>query len=46
LSGRIEESFRRKLQALRADSQRLLLVAAAEPVGKPLLVWRGSGRRT
>src|ERR1700731_4362005 len=45
LSGRIEESFRRRLQALPAETRRLLLVAAAEPVGDPLLVWRGAGRR-
>src|ERR1700731_1983627 len=43
LSGRIEESFRRRLQALPAETRRLLLVAAAEPVGDPLLVWRGPG---
>jgi hypothetical protein len=35
LSGRIEESFRRRLAGLSADTQRLLLVAAAEPVGDP-----------
>ena len=39
LSGRIEESFRRRLADLPCESQRLLLVAAAEPVGDPLLVW-------
>jgi hypothetical protein len=44
LSGRIEESFRRRLDALRADTRRLLLVAAAEPVGEPLLVWRAAQR--
>jgi DNA-binding CsgD family transcriptional regulator len=42
LSGRVEESFRRRLEALPAESQRLLLVAAAEPVGEPLLVWRAA----
>ena len=30
--------------ALPADTQRLLLVAAAEPVGDPVLVWRAAGR--
>ena len=44
LSGRIEDSFRRRLAGLRADTQRLLLVAAAEPVGDPVLVWRAAGR--
>jgi DNA-binding CsgD family transcriptional regulator len=44
LSGRIEESFRRRLQALPAETRRLLLVAAAEPVGDPLLVWRAAER--
>src|ERR1700729_594137 len=42
LSGRIEDSFRRRLAGLPAETQRLLLVAAAEPVGDPVLVWRGA----
>jgi DNA-binding CsgD family transcriptional regulator len=42
LSGRIEESFRRRLDALPADTRVLLLVAAAEPVGDPVLVWRAA----
>jgi hypothetical protein len=44
LLGRIEESFRRRLAGLAAETQRLLLVAAAEPVGDPVLVWRAAGR--
>jgi DNA-binding CsgD family transcriptional regulator len=44
LSGRIEDSFRRRLEGLPAETQRLLLVAAAEPVGDPVLVWRAAGR--
>ena len=44
LSGRIEDSFRRRLAGLPADTQRLLLVAAAEPVGDPVLVWRAATR--
>ena len=44
LSGRIEKSFGRRLAALPADTRRLLLVAAAEPVGDPVLVWRAAGR--
>jgi DNA-binding CsgD family transcriptional regulator len=44
LSGRIEDSFRTRLAGLPAETQRLLLVAAAEPVGDPVLVWRAAGR--
>ena len=44
LPGRIEESFRRQLEALPAQTRRLLLVAAAEPYGDLLLVWRAAGR--
>jgi DNA-binding CsgD family transcriptional regulator len=44
LSGRIEERFRARVGALPADSRHLLLVAAAEPVGDPLLVWRAAER--
>ena len=41
-SGRIEESFRRRLEGLPAATQRLMLVAAAEPTGDPALVWRAA----
>jgi DNA-binding CsgD family transcriptional regulator len=44
LSGSIEESFRRRLDALPAETRRLLLLAAADPVGEPLLVWRAAER--
>jgi DNA-binding CsgD family transcriptional regulator len=44
LSGQIEDSFRRRLARLPRDTQRLLLVAAADPVGDPVLVWRAAGR--
>ena len=44
LSGRIEESFRRRLDALPADTRQLLQLAAADPVGEPLLVWRAAER--
>jgi DNA-binding CsgD family transcriptional regulator len=44
LSGRIEDSFQRRVVRLPADTRRLLLVAAAEPVGDPVLVWRAAGR--
>ena len=43
LSERIAESFRRQLEALPAQSRRLLL-AAAEPYGDLSLVWRAAGR--
>jgi hypothetical protein len=44
LSGRIEESFLRRLEALADDARRLLLLAAADPVGDPLLMWRAAER--
>jgi len=44
LSGRIEEGFRRRLDALPAETRVLLLVAAADPVGDPVLVWRAAER--
>ena len=44
LPGRIEESFRRQLEALPTDARRLLLVAAAEPYGDLPLVWRAAER--
>ena len=44
LRGRIEESFVRRLEGLSADARRLLLVAAAEPVGDPLLLLGASER--
>ncbi len=42
LSARIEQSFLRRLERLPPDARRLLLVAAAEPVGDPILVWRAA----
>jgi DNA-binding CsgD family transcriptional regulator len=42
LAGRIEESFRRRLDSLPAQTRCLLLIAAAEPVGDPVLLWRGA----
>ena len=44
LAGRIEESFRRQLGALPAQPRRLLQLAAAEPTGDPVLVWRAAGQ--
>jgi DNA-binding CsgD family transcriptional regulator len=42
VSGRVEDSFRRRVQALPDQSRRLLLVAAADPTGHPGLVWRAA----
>jgi DNA-binding CsgD family transcriptional regulator len=42
LSGSIEDGFRLRLDALPADTRRLLQLAAADPVGEPLLVWRAA----
>jgi DNA-binding CsgD family transcriptional regulator/tetratricopeptide (TPR) repeat protein len=44
LSGRIEKSFLRQAEALPKETRSLLLVAAAEPVGDPLLVWSAAER--
>jgi DNA-binding CsgD family transcriptional regulator len=44
LAGRIEASFQRRLEVLPADTRRLLQLAAAEPVGDPVLVWRAAER--
>jgi DNA-binding CsgD family transcriptional regulator len=40
---RLEDSFRQRLGGLPETTQRLLLVAAAEPTGDPVLVWRAAG---
>ena len=42
LAGSIEDSFRRRVEALPAQTQRLLLVAAADPTGDAVLVWRAA----
>ncbi len=44
LSGGIEENFRRRVEALPDQTRRLLLIAAAEPVGDPALVWGAAAR--
>src|SRR6476469_2823064 len=44
LTGGIDESFRQRVQALTEQTRRLLVVAAAEPVGDPVLVWRAAAR--
>src|SRR5277367_3668960 len=40
----IEDSFRRRVEVLPAATQRLMLVAAAEPAGEPVVVWRAAER--
>jgi DNA-binding CsgD family transcriptional regulator len=44
LADRIERSFLRQVRSLPPDSQRLLLTAAAEPLGDVSLLWRTAGR--
>jgi hypothetical protein len=44
LSGRIEESFRRRLEGLPEKARLFLLVAAAEPIGDLLLLWSAADR--
>ena len=44
LPGRIEASYLRRIGQLPAETQRLLLVAAAEPLGDPLLLRRAADR--
>jgi hypothetical protein len=40
LPRRVEESFRRQIATLPPTTRQVLLVAAAEPEGDPVLVWR------
>ena len=44
LLGRIEESFRRRIEDLPKESRLLVLATAAEPTGDSSLVWRAAGR--
>jgi DNA-binding CsgD family transcriptional regulator len=44
LPERIEESFARRITALSDDARRLLLIAAAEPLGDPVLLVRAAER--
>src|SRR5262249_41589014 len=41
IPARIEAGFRRRIEALPADTRALMLVAAAEPTGDSMVVWRG-----
>jgi DNA-binding CsgD family transcriptional regulator len=42
LTGRIEQNFVQRLEALPEDTRQLLLIAAADPLGDPLLLWRAA----
>jgi DNA-binding CsgD family transcriptional regulator len=42
LARSIEQNFERRIAALPGPSQRLLLLAAADPTGDPALVWRAA----
>jgi DNA-binding CsgD family transcriptional regulator len=42
LTSEIEDSFARRCSVLPPDTQRLLLIAAAEPLGQPEPVWRAA----
>jgi DNA-binding CsgD family transcriptional regulator len=44
LTGRLEDNFRRRLDALPAEARRLLVLAAADPSGNAALVWRAAAR--
>ena len=44
LPTRIEDSFRRRVDALPAQARQLLLLVAADPTGDPVLVWRAAER--
>jgi DNA-binding CsgD family transcriptional regulator len=42
LSGRLQETFTRRIEALPAPARRLLALAAADAVGDPVVVWRAA----
>jgi hypothetical protein len=42
LSGRIEDSFQRRVEELPPETQQLLLIASADPLGDPITVWRAA----
>ena len=44
MASRIEQGFRRRLESLPPQTRRLVLTAAAEPVGDATLVWRAAER--
>ena len=44
LASRVEETFVQRVRGLPRETQRLLLLAAAEPVGDVSLLWRAAGQ--
>ena len=44
LSGDIEENFRRRVDILPDQTRRLMLIAAAQPIGDPAVVWGAAAR--
>jgi DNA-binding CsgD family transcriptional regulator len=44
ITDRLDATFVRQLEDLPGDARRLLLVAAAEPLGDPMIFWRAAGR--
>ncbi len=42
LVSRVEASFRRRVEQLPEETQRLLLLGAAEPTGDPMLLWQAA----
>ncbi len=44
MSDRLEDGFRRRLDALPSATRRLLQLAAADPVGDPSLLWNAAAR--
>ncbi|WP_222871729.1 helix-turn-helix transcriptional regulator [Nonomuraea sp. PA05] len=44
LPARIEQGFQHRLEALPVETRALMLVAAAEPTGNPVLLWRAAGQ--
>jgi DNA-binding CsgD family transcriptional regulator len=44
ITDRLEQEYIRQVQSLRPDAQRLLLVAAVEPVGDVAVLWRAASR--
>jgi DNA-binding CsgD family transcriptional regulator len=44
LTQRLEESFIRRFSVLPEDTRQLMVLASAEPIGDPFLLWRAAGR--
>jgi DNA-binding CsgD family transcriptional regulator len=44
LRGRLEQSFRQRIETLPEETQRLLLLIAADPIGDPGLVWAAAAQ--